>query len=279
MSNTSYIDINGIYDTEKNFLDQIRNRPNIDANKVSEIQQKIQSSYNKLEQSKSTSNNLHTQQKKMINIVDTEKERLEKKKHSIDNALDGQKRLITLNESYRLRNNDYTTMLVTAVISFTVLLGSTMIGRNFPIIPSILIDIIYIITISITLYILYQKYMDILNHDRIYYNEINLDSPQMLTPEQIAKQTAAAQQNAVNSSKANLLSTINIGGCVGPLCCSGDSYWDATNSICTTGNTMAGFTTLNLAYGNGEFLLKPSITITDKIQPNSPNEFIRYGKV
>jgi hypothetical protein len=277
MSNTSYIDINGIYDTQKNFLDQIRNQPNIDPNKVNEIQQIIQKSYNKLNESKSTSRNVYTEQQKMLNIVDTEKDRLEKKKQLINNELDGQKRLLTLNESYRLRNNDYTYMLVTIVISLTVLILSSIIGRNFPIIPPIVIDLIYIITISITLYILYTKYLTIIKHDRIYYNEINLDNPKILTPEQIAKQTAEAQQKAINSSQANLLSTINVEGCVGPLCCSGESYWDADKAICTTGNTKTGFTTLNLAYGNGEFLLKSNNN--DTIMPNSPNEFGRYGKI
>lgn len=277
MSNTSYIDINGIYDTQKNFLDQIRNQPNIDEKKVNEIQNKIQTGYNKLNNSKQTSSGLHTEQKKMLDVVDTEKQRLEQKKQTIDNALDGQKRLITLNESYRLRNNDYTSILVSSVISLTVLIIASMIGRNFPIVPSLLIDLIYIITIGITLFIIYNKYLDIINHDRIYYNELSLDGPKTLTPEQIAKQTADAQQKAINSSKANLLSTINVEGCVGPLCCSGESYWDADKSICTTGNTVTGFTTLNLAYGNGEFLLKP--TITDIIMPNSPNEFGRYGKI
>jgi hypothetical protein len=213
----------------------------------------------------------------MLHIVNTEKNRLDQKKQTINNALDGQKRLIALNDSYRLRNNDYTSILVSVVICLTVLISLSILRRNFPIIPSLLIDIIYILAISVTLYICYNKYLDIINRDRIYYNEINLDGPNILTPEQIAKQTADAQQKAKNSSAANLLSTINVGGCIGPLCCSGESYWNPDLAICTTGNLKAGFTTLNLAYGNGELLLKP--TTTDTILPNSPSEFDRYYKV
>jgi hypothetical protein len=277
MSNASYIDINGVYDTEKNFLDNIRNQPNIDPNKINQIQQKLETAHKTLNNSKTTSSHVLTEQHKMLNIVNTEKHRLDQKKQTIKNALDGQKRLITLNESYRLRNNDYTIMLASCVICLAILFGLTIISNNFPVIPSIVFDILFSIIIAITLYILYNKYLNILSHDRIYYNEINLDSPQILTPEQIAKQTADAQQKAINSPKADLLSTINIGGCVGPLCCSGESYWDADKSICTTKTATSGFTTLNLAYGNGELLLKP--TITDGISPNSPNEFVRYGKI
>lgn len=276
MSNTPYIDINGIYDTQKNLLDQIRNQPNIDPQKIKDIQDKLDKANADLSKSKTTSGNLHTEQSKMLNIVNVEKERLEKKKQSIDNALDGQKRLITLNDSYRLRNNDFSYILVAWTLCFTALIALSIIRRNFPIIPSVLIDILFIICLSAAIYVSYTKYLDISNRDRIYYNEINLDSPNILTPEQIAKQTADAQQKAKNSSAANLLSTINVGGCVGPLCCSGESYWNPDLAICTTGNVKTGFTTLDLAYGNGELLLKP--TITDNILPNGPNEFDRYFK-
>lgn len=277
MSQASYIDINSIYSVESNFLDNIKNQPKIDKNQVTNLQNKIQTTYNDLNNSKKTADNVYTEQQKMTDIVNTEKDRLDKKKETINNALDGQKRLITMNESYRLRNNDYTIILVTIVISFTTLLALTMISKNFPIIPSFIFDILFVIIISYTLFKIYNKYLDILTHDRINYNELNLDSPTILTPEQIAKKTSDAQQTASNSPTANLLSTINIGGCVGPLCCSGDSYWDSERSICMTGNTKTGFTTLNLAYGNGEFLLKPKIT--DTVLANNPNEFNRYAKI
>ena len=272
MSNTPYIDFAGLSTVEKDYLSQIKNDPA----KIALLQTKITAGYNALSDSKKTAGNLFTEQTAMQKIVDTENNRLIKKKQTIDNALDGQRRLITLNDSYRLRNNDYTYILAVWVICFTILIALSIIRRNFPIIPSLLIDLLFIVFIFGSIIISYTKYLDISNRDRIYYNEINLDNPSILTPEQIAKQTADAQKAAKNAPAANLLSTINVGGCVGPLCCSGDSYWNPDLAVCTTGKLKAGFTTLDLAYGNGELLLKP--TINDTILPNSPNEFDQYGK-
>ena len=62
MSNTPYIDINGIYDTQKNFLDQIRNQPNIDPQKIAEIQSKLDKANADLNKSKTTSGKLYTEQ-------------------------------------------------------------------------------------------------------------------------------------------------------------------------------------------------------------------------
>ena len=54
----------------------------------------------------------------MINIIDDEKQRLNEKKQNVDNALSGQQRLITMNNSYRLRYTEYTKMIVIITIFF-----------------------------------------------------------------------------------------------------------------------------------------------------------------
>ena len=68
--------------------------------------------YNGLNSTTLNTNDVLIKQKEMINIVNSEQKRLNEKKQSVDNALEGQQRLITLNNSYRLRYADYTKMII-----------------------------------------------------------------------------------------------------------------------------------------------------------------------
>jgi hypothetical protein len=107
---------------------------------------------------------------------------------------------------------------------------------------------------------MYSKYVEIAGRDKLYYDKLNLKAPKILNAEEIKEQTELNKENAQYSNVADLMGTINIGGCVGPLCCSGDTIWDADNSVCVKGST---FTTLE--------------NINELVQPNSPNEYINYS--
>jgi len=281
-ANPSYIDINGIFQVEKNYLDTIRNNPNIDISQLNNLQAKLQAGHDSLASSNAATSQLYTEQDKVLGIINVEKDRLDRKKHSVTDALDGQNRLITLNESHRLRNNDYISMISTSVICLFLLVTCSAVGRLLPVIPPIVIDILYILIISITIYILYASYLAIQSRDKLYYNELNLAGPKILTADEIKKQNELAAAAAAAAPAANLLSTIANAGCVNALCCKGESVWDSVNSVCTTGNLITGsvrtgFTTLDLAYLNGELLLNPERKMV--VSPNTPHEFDRYSKI
>lgn len=210
-------------------------------------------------------------QTQIADIVNTENERIDLKKSKIDNELQTQNRLITLNNSYRQKYNDYNILYVIFIVFLVTLCGIMLIKRYFPMIPSFVFDIVFIIIIPFFFILLLYKYLDISKHDDIYYDEIKRDNPTILTPEQELEKKVSEQRKILNSG--SLLASYS--GCVGAKCCSEtNTKWDSGNSVCVAKD---GFTTINYALINGE--IDFSKVNGNTIQPNYPNEFANYSKI
>lgn len=259
-TDNSYFDLTGLYQIESDYLNSIKGNVNLtDAQKtdIATVQAKLTAVNTTL--GTSTTSALYSQQKNMITILDKEQERLNLKKNKIESALDGKQRILELNESYRARNADYIYLIAFFVVILTIVLGVSQIMKLFDI-SSGVSDLIYIIILTLGIIYIYNKYVEISARDKLYYDKLNLTRPKILSATEIAEQTARNQEKAEYSSVSDLTSTINVGGCIGPLCCSGDTIWDSTNSVCIKGST---FTTLE--------------NIHEIVHPNSPNEFIKYS--
>jgi hypothetical protein len=202
----------------------------------------------------------------MADIVDTEKNRLLLKKQNVDNALEGRKRAALLNDSYRQRYAEYTKMIIVVVFTLVIFVALTLLGRYVTIIPSFIIELLCIITIAIGLFMCYFIYLDIAGRDKLNYNEINLDGPSILTPNQIA------QNQKTQAAAGNLLGTIKLQGCIGNDCCSTGTVWDASNSVCIVGTGTSGST----VPGSRAFSTMSIFYATNGVTPNSPNEFENY---
>lgn len=202
-----------------------------------------------------------TNQKQMSDIVDAELTRLTQKKQSIDNAISTKERVSVLNDSYRLRYMEYTKMLVVVILSLVCFLLLFIGGRYFPIIPSIVIDILYIFLLVGTCIVLYNMYVGIQGRNKLYFDRLNLDPPIKQTPDQIAASKKAA------GLSGNLLDSIN--SCIGKDCCSDGTYWDIANAKCLSGTGPDEDSFNTLAYPNtGRSAFSPAV--------NSPNEFTEY---
>jgi hypothetical protein len=210
-------------------------------------------------------------QQQIANIVNIENERVDLKKLKVDNELQTQNRLITLNNSYRQKYNDYNTLYIIFIVFLVTLCGIMLIKRYIPIIPSSTFDIAFIIVIPLFCIILVYKYLDISKHDDINYDEIKRDNPTILTPEEVLQKKVETEKKILNSG--SLLSSYS--GCIGAKCCSEtNTKWDSGNSVCVAKD---GFTTINYALINGEIGF--SKVNGNTIQPNSPNEFESYSKI
>jgi hypothetical protein len=210
-------------------------------------------------------------QTQIADIVNTENERVDLKKSKVDNELQTQNRLITLNNSYRQKYNDYNTLYIIFIVFLVTLCGIMLIKRYFPIIPSSVFDIAFIIIIPLFCIILVYKYLDISKHDNINYDEIKRDNPTILTQEEALKKKVETEKKILNSG--SLLASYS--GCVGAKCCSEtNTKWDSGNSVCVAKD---GFTTINYALINGEIGF--SKVNGNTIQPNHPNEFENYSKI
>jgi len=228
--------------------------------------------YNGLNNTTLNTNDVLIKQKEMINIVDSEKQRLHEKKQNVDNALEGQNRLIMMNNSYRLRYTDYTKMLVILTVSFFIFVLATLAKKYIPFFPEALYNIIVIILVPVTMIMIYYKYVNIVNHNKLNYDELEFKPPIMLSADERLKEEVSRKTDILKTG--NLLGGLE--GCIGAQCCSGNTIWDSGNSVCVAPVT-SGFTTIDYALLNGEVQFK--ILDNNGIKPNSPNEFDRYTRI
>jgi hypothetical protein len=208
---------------------------------------------------------------------DKEKQRLLLKKEQIDTSLDGKKRGVLLNDSYRQRFEQYTRIIIIIVFTLAIFIGILIIGRNFPMIPSFIIDIISIILFIVCFFSVYFSLVDIYKRDKLNYNELDLQGPNILTPAEIEKKT---KQEA---KAGNLLGSINLGSCIGQSCCSEGAKWDSSNNFCISEtvylNRYGSIDSLTTPARREQFSTMSVIMNNNLIQPNSPNEFIGYSKI
>ena len=287
----SSVDSAGVLLAQQNYLNTIKNQATTPETAASTASAKsmLNNIYNDYGQADKYSSQVLTNQKQMSDIVNTELSRLKEKKQSIDNALVTRERIAELNDSYRLRYVEYIKMIAIVVLALVAFIAARMAGKYFPAIPSIVIDIIYILLFCGTCILLYNQMAYIQNRDVLYFDRLNLNGPNMQSAAQIANDKKAA------GLSGDLLGSINIGACVGETCCSEGTYWDASNSVCAPGtgpnkesddsnaddsntddsntndnNTQDTFSTLSASF-KVDYNFSPSA--------NSPYEFTDYTKV
>jgi hypothetical protein len=270
---TQYIDLSGVFHLQRNYLTGITSQsadPNF-ATKIGALQNQLDSLHTNFANANVSTSQALDHQTQMMDIVDTEKKRLLMKKQNIDNALETKQRTAILNESYRQRYADYTRMIILFIVFLVLWLGVYIAGNYFPIIPSFVINILMIIIITAGIFTFYFAYLDIAKRDNMYYDQINLDGPTILTPDQIAKKTKE------QADAGNLLGSLILAGCIGNDCCSTGTIWDASNSVCVikTDTTTAA---PNVP-GANQFTTLSNIYNMDGVKPNSANEIGGYSFV
>jgi hypothetical protein len=228
--------------------------------------------YNGLNATTLNTNDVLIKQNDMLKIINDENNRLKEKKQNVDNALEGQNRLVMLNNSYRLRYADYVKILIIITISISIYVLVSLARKYIPFFPEALFNTTLILLIPITIIIVYYMYNDIISHNKLYYDELEFKPPTMLSADERLKEKVSYQTNVLKSGE--LLAGLE--GCVGAQCCSGNTIWDSGNSVCVV-KPNTGFTTIDYALLNGEvnFTLKNK----DSIQPHSPNEFESYTRI
>jgi len=271
------IDLSGIFHIQKDYVSGIDTTDPTLRQKVSGIQSQLDKLHTDFKDSTTSTNTVLDHQQDMMNIVDTEKQRLLLKKEQIDTSFEGKKRGILLNDSYRQRFEQYTKIIVIIVFTLAIFIGILILGRNFPIIPSFVIDLLSIILFIVCFFSVYFSLIDIYKRDKLNYNELDLQGPNILTPEEIEKKSKDAGKTG------NLIGTINTGSCVGQECCSDGAKWDSSHNYCISEsiylNRYGSIDTLATPARREQFSTMSIILNNNFIQPNSPNEYIGYSKI
>lgn len=235
---TPFFDLSGAFYAQQNHLIDLKNRTtDTDLNtNLNNISSNLNTLYNNFVNASGTTNAVLTNQTDVKNIVDTELNRLQQKKTNVDTALEGQNRMVQLNESYRQKYSYYTRVLVIVVIFLVLYIIISVFNKYLSDIPQALFDVIYFILGILLLFVLYFFYLDYSNRDNMDFNKLNYGPPNIPAS---ANQIREQQRNALKMG--DLLGSITITGCVGDKCCSDGTKWDSGNSVCVKD----GFTLMN----------------------------------
>lgn len=112
-------------------------------------------------------------QDEVLNIVNQEKNRLEQKRQSIDNAHSSQVRSTQLNDSINKRYKAYLKILYVFIIVLVITLIIHFIGKYFPIIPAFILTFIYIGLFSFAIIYSISLYFEIQRHEKIIYDRLD----------------------------------------------------------------------------------------------------------
>jgi hypothetical protein len=202
-------------------------------------------------------------------VIDNEKDRLEKKKDLIDKAEFSQNRQQELNESYRKRYVYYNYIGVVVVITLLVYLALVMIQYFIPIIPSAIIDIATMFIFAFIIIFVIYNLIIIYSRDKLNFDKINNDNANIISASELEKQ----RQKDISSG--NLIG-VALPTCSGSACCSTGTRWDPGNLVCMQGNVISAFTSISESFsmiqGNDMF-------INGRVKPFEPSEFDNYAKI
>jgi hypothetical protein len=292
-SSTPYVDVAGLIDIQKKYLANLRTNaeePAIVAAEIVDINKNIDNIGVAL--SHNSSAYILSGQKTVYDIVHREQDRLNSKKDSVETATHGQNRLIELNTNYKKRYNAYTNIIIIGIVTL-VLFIFILFLRKIPIIPPIVLNVATVIIFTASTLMCGRIFVDINTRDSIYYDKLDTNNVFMKKPASILADISNNTTGVmgVNGNFNNL--NFNTGFCYGATCCSGNTFWDATNDVCVpkpscgsnstydiNTNTciprtnIAGMTTLEMAYNSGD------VGRTNKqVSSYSPSEFSDYGKI
>ena len=247
-----YVDLNGVLNIQQDYLGNLSASDPKSAAVINQIQQNLSHMYTDYAAANASTDSTLTRQQDVIDIVNSEKNRLQAKQQGVDNAAFGQKRAVELNNSNRLRQNSYTNLLIILIITLSLFVGIMIASNYLTFVPQVVFDILSIIVISVGIYIALYSFLDIQSRNNMDFNQLNLPG--------LKNSTAGNTIAAGAGSSTNLITGST--GCVGSDCCGPKTNWDQENSIC-----VQGFTTMSFSYNKGDIA---------KVSANSPYEFEDY---
>jgi hypothetical protein len=263
----SDINLNGLLEIQKGYLADLgsdaKSKLPATATDISNIQSKLDNTYNSYKAADITTSNLLTQQDQVLDIVNTENKRLKDKKDSVDGILVAKKRAAELNNSNRLRQNGYTNILIVFIITLVVFILISIASSRFTFIPQIIFEMLIVLDICVGGYFAFVIFLDIQSRRKMNFNELDLGT-----------MNNSGLGNNRPESTGDLLNGINFNGCVGSDCCDPDTTtWDKGNSVCVQKDLfpslISPFTTMSFSYNVGDMQEK-------KVLANEPYEFSNY---
>jgi hypothetical protein len=166
--------------------------------------------------------NISDAQNTMYTIATLENQRLQDKKRNIDDALQGQNRMISLNDSYVKKYAKYNQIVMVVVLVILAILGAILLPTYLPFIPSFIGDLIIILAVAIGGITIFMIYLGIQARDPLYFDKLNIPGPT------IKDLSDNALDMSLNSIQTGLLG----GLCIGQDCCTDPAQFINSKGKC-----------------------------------------------
>jgi hypothetical protein len=238
------------------------------ANAIHDLSNQLSTMYNSLSTSTASAQNTIDEQNKINAILQNEYGRLEQKKQNITTAVQGQQRVLELNNSYQKRYTAYTNIMIAVVATLLIYLVINYLDNNVPIFPKVILYVLTIALFSVAIIYISWVSIDILRRDNINFDELALARPQ-----------TDASGNVIATNMTNqTFNPLGYYGCIGQACCAPGTTWDSISGGCVNSTpcaavinnlvpatntptsvlaptTKQGFDTMNTVTYSNEFLL------------------------
>lgn len=195
-------------------------------NQITEINSSLSELNRIIDSDTNDKNELLKQQNKIKAIVQKEKQNLEKTERKYQSGADTQKREIDLAKNSSLRMQQYNSFTFVVVVTILSLLLLSLLEKYFSIFPVVFLIVLRIIIIAYGFIVGYNILNEIDKRDPLNYNKLNLEKPNIDTPETIEKKRKVAEK------EGDLLASIGQLTCSGEDCCDEGTAWDSEKMLC-----------------------------------------------
>lgn len=172
--------------------------------------------------------NIFDNQQYLDLIVNTEEKRLKTQEVVIDSALNNQKRLMLLNDSFRKRYNEYIRIFIIISVSIVLIFGLVLLESNFPVIPSIVISILTSIILVIAIILILLVINNLYNRDRTDYDKLDTND--------WAFDNNSGSGSGFRMGSGSKTETTVAKTCSNENCCDVGTYWCPNSSRCLLGS-------------------------------------------
>jgi len=168
-----------------------------------------------------------TKQKQVNNILESELTRLNIKKGQLDDARQGQMRVLMMNESYRKRQAEYTKLIIAVVVVFALVIVMRYMRAFFNVLPDVVYTLLHILLFTGVIIYSMITLVNVSSREKINFDRLDLPGPKIESTADFAKRNEAAKL------AGDLLGVSNSNLCKGAACCDPNATeWDKMTEKC-----------------------------------------------
>ena len=181
--------------------------------------------HNSVAQHDASLNATLTKQSQVNELLEAEIDRLNAKEIQIEDAQEGQKRVLMLNESYRMRQAEYTKLIIASVFVFAIVILIKYLRASFTILPDAVYTLIHIILFSALIIYAMVIYINVSSREKTNFNRLDIPTPDVV-------KSAEDKRNEKRKKAGYLMGVSDSDLCKGAACCNDSTEWSEETGKC-----------------------------------------------